>query len=170
MKTRISTQRLGLSVAGFLLGEALIYIALLTLISGFAFAAFFKGLSISQDLKRNTNGIARTLQTGEQWRSDIRTASGPLVLVREEGAVALEIPGEHGVTVYLFHNRGVWRRSGGGRWREVLPQVKISEMKREQRKHAVCWSWDIELMTRKQLVRVPPLFSFRAVEPLTATQ
>lgn len=147
-----------------MLGEALIYIALLALISGFALAAFFKGLSISQDVKRNTNGIARVLKAGEVWRSDLRNADGPPKIVREDATVAMEIPTHDGLTVYLFQNGVVWRRSDQGMWREVLSGIKNSQMTREERKHTVAWSWDIELASRKQLVRVPPLFSFRTVE------
>src|SRR5215470_16859351 len=77
---------------GYLLVECLVYIAVLAVVMGVAFSAFYRCLSSWRDLARNTDDIARVLKAGEIWRADIRAAAGPLQPVEGPDFSALEIP------------------------------------------------------------------------------
>ena len=149
---------------GFLMVDCLIYIVVWSVIVGLAFSSFYRCLSSSRDLSRNANDVVRALQAGERWRDDIRAASGPPRLVAEDGGVAFEIPTPSSLTVYIFEKNSIWRKADlAAPWQKVLAGVKSSRMERSPRKKVVAWSWEVELQTKKQQVRVTPLFNFVAV-------
>jgi hypothetical protein len=149
---------------GFFMIDCFIYMALFGLVMGLAFAAFYRCLDFSRDLNRNAADIARTLKAGENWRDDIRAATATPQTVTEEGYTALEIPQSSRVVVYIFFDGAVWRKANLQTPMEmVLSGVKSSRMERQPRRQLAAWSWAIELRSRKQFVRVPPLFNFLAV-------
>lgn len=152
------------SAGGFLMVDCLIYIVVWSVIVGLAFSSFYRCLSSSRDLSRNANDVVRALQAGERWRDDIRAATGPPRLVTENDAVAFEIPTPSSLTVYIFEKDSIWRKADlAAPWQKVLAGVKSSRMERSPRKKVVAWSWEVELQTKKQQVRVRPLFNFVAV-------
>lgn len=150
----------------FLMIDCLLYIALLSVITGFAFAAFYKCMDIHRDLNRNATDIVRALKAGERWRSDIRESIAAPQFLKEGDFAALEVPKSSGVVVYLFSNGSVWRQENlQAPWKEFLSGIKASRMERSPRERVVAWTWELELRSRKQIVRMPPLFSFVAVSP-----
>lgn len=153
---------------GYLLIEYLIYIAVLAVVMGVAFAAFYRFLDHARDLARNTDDILRTLQVGELWRADIRAAIAPPEARIGQGANACEITRTNGPVVYLFGDGAIWRQEGSAAAKVVLPRVRASAVSREQRHGITCWRWEVELQTRRKIVRVRPLFTFLAV-PLQTT-
>jgi type II secretory pathway component PulJ len=150
-------------VEGYMLIECLVYIAVLAVVMGVAFSAFYRCLSNSRDITRNTDDIVRALQAGEIWRADVRSAAGPLVPVESDDFSALEIPTSSGTVAYVFHDNAVWRKGSEGDAKPMLSGVKASRMVKDQRKKVVCWRWELELGTRKKIVRMRPLFTFQAV-------
>jgi hypothetical protein len=151
---------------GYVMIESLIYIVVWMVIVGLAFSAFFRCLSSSRDLSRNADDIARVLKAGERWRQDIREAQDVPRIVVENDITALEIPKQSGLTVYVFEQNAIWRRSGlEAPWQTVLAGVKSSRVLRQPRRNVVAWIWEVELQTKKKVVRVPPLFNFLAVAP-----
>jgi hypothetical protein len=143
--------------------ECLVYIAVLGVVMGVSFAAFYTCLSNSRDLTRNTDDMVRALQTGEAWRTDIRTALAPPQAVEARDFSAVEIPAGHGTIAYVFHHNAVWRKTPGGELKPVLLGVKDSRMLREVRGKVTIWRWELELGTKRKNVRLRPLFTFQAV-------
>jgi hypothetical protein len=158
MKTKSVTRD-----AGYLLIEYMIYMGLAVVVIGVAFAAFYKFFDHSRDLSRNAEDIIRVLRVGELWRADIRNATAPPQLRTEEGLVACEMTSTNSRIAYVFADGAVWRQAGDDPPRQVLPRVRASQMIQEQRDAMTCWRWELELQTRKKVVRVRPLFTFLAV-------
>jgi hypothetical protein len=159
----LRTGQFNRSNGGYLLVEYMIYIALLALVMGLAFSAFYRFFDHSRDLTRNSDDILRTLRVGELWRADIRQAIAPPEVRTEGELVACEIARANGRVAYIFAENAVWRQEGQAAARQVLPRVGASAMNGEERHGVVCWRWELELQTRRKIVRVRPLFSFRAV-------
>ena len=151
---------------GIMLIDCLVYISLLALILGLAFAAFYRTLEHSTRLDRNAADIVRALNAGERWRADVRSASGAIRTVNDTNGVALHIPRGQGVITYVFRESAVHREeSPGGRREVVLPNVKTSGFFRDSRQHVVGWRWELELQGKQEVSRVKPMFSFLAVAP-----
>ncbi|MEW6158200.1 MAG: hypothetical protein AB1813_12250 [Verrucomicrobiota bacterium] len=151
------------NVAGYLLVEMMIYIILFAVVMGMAMAAFSKCLDISRDLDRNASDIIQATRAGERWRADIRSAAQPPKEVELDGRNFFEIETTEGLIVYHFGAGIVWRKEGEQSWRPLLSRVKSSRMIADRRQFVQGWSWEIEMQSRKRIVRVPPLFSFLAV-------
>ncbi len=143
--------------------ECLLYIAVLALVMTLAFGAFYRCLDNSRDLSRRTEEILRTLRVGELWRTDIRQAVGPPVLANDPELHAFEIPTTNGLVVYGFGNGAIWRKAGDHEPKQILPQVKASRMVQDQLRNVTSWRWELELATKKKLVKVRPLFTFEAI-------
>jgi len=79
---------------------------------------------------------------------------------------ACEIPRTNGLVVYLSGDGNVWRKEGEAAPKLVLPRVKSSLMLSDSRQSATARCWELELGTRKKVVRVRPLFTFLAVPSL----
>jgi type II secretory pathway component PulJ len=148
---------------GYMLIECLIYMALFTVVIGLAFSAFYRFLDHSRDLARNAEDILRTLRVGELWRADIRQAIAPPEIHNEQGLAACEIPQTNGRVAYVFADGAVWRQADETPPKQVLPRVRTCAMAPEQRDGVAFWRWELELQTRKKVVRVHPLFTFEAV-------
>jgi len=65
---------------GVLLIECMVYIALFALIFGLAMATFNLCWDDSKALHYATDDIAAALYAGEQWRADIRNATGDITV------------------------------------------------------------------------------------------
>lgn len=149
---------------GIALIDCLAYIAVLSVILGMAFLAFYRAGDHSRDLTRNAADITRTLHAGERWREDVRTASGPPRLEQENGAPLFRLRHASGEIAYAFRDGAILRRAlPNTNWVSVLPAVVASSMRTEARQHVTCWHWDIELKGRQKVARVRPIFSFAAV-------
>jgi type II secretory pathway component PulJ len=148
---------------GYLLIEYLIYIAVLAVVMEVAFSAFYRCLDNSRDLARNSEDILRVLRVGEVWRADIRGAVAPPRIIVEGNLSACEIPQTNSLIVYLSGDGSVWRKQGEAAPREVLPRVKASRILKDAHKDVTSWRWELELATRKKVVRLRPLFTFEAV-------
>jgi hypothetical protein len=144
--------------------DCLVYIALLALILGLAFSAFYRTMEHTTRLERNVSDIVRALRAGERWRDDVRSATGPVRMATNDAQVALRIPTATGEIVYGFRDGAVVRETRpGGQREEVLPRVKASEFHRDSRRHVTGWRWELELRGRQEVTRVRPLFTFLAV-------
>ena len=152
--------------SGFTLLECIVYCALLLLVSGLAFATYYRVTENNRDLRRNAADIVRTLQAGERWREDIRRASGPLQLTEAQAGQELAIPQTNGVVKYAFRDGTVWRQAGP-RPEEALAGVVSSAMLKDVRQFVTAWRWEVQLKGRHHVARVTPLFTFEAVEKET---
>ena len=154
---------------GIMLIDCLVYISLLALILGLAFAAFYRTLEHSTRLERNAADIVRALHVGGRWRADVRSATGALRVSNDTNGVALHIPRGQGGIAYVFREGAVHREETvDGRREVVLPNVKVSGFFRESRQHVAGWRWELELQGKQEVSRVRPMFSFLAVAPQKA--
>ena len=149
---------------GIMLVDCLVYISLLALILGLAFAAFYRTLEHSTRLERNAADIVRALHVGERWRADVRSATSAIRVINDTNGVALRIPRDQGSIAYIFREGVVHREeTPGGRHEVVLPNVKVSGFFQESRLHVSGWRWELELQGKQEVSRVKPMFSFLAV-------
>jgi hypothetical protein len=149
---------------GMMLIDCLAYIALLALILGLTFSAFYRTTENSRNLAGNAGDIVRALNAGERWREDLRASSGPPRSEEENGAPILRLPQAGGDVSYAFRDGAVFRRAlPNTNWTALLPAVAFSTMHAEPRSQVICWHWDIELKGRQKVARVRPVFSFVAV-------
>jgi hypothetical protein len=144
--------------------DCLSYIGILALILGMAFLAFYRATDHSRDLARNAADITRTLNAGERWREDVRTATAAPRADIEGGASLLRLPHAAGEIAYVFRDRAVFRRAlPNTNWTKLLPNVAGSTMRSEPRRQVTCWHWDVELEGHQKVARLRPVFSFEVV-------
>jgi hypothetical protein len=149
---------------GILILECIVYLALVFLIVGLGYVAFYRGWDNSANLRLNAEQIARALTTGERWREDVRTATGPLRLEESTGEQVLHLPHGSGEVTYRAAQGGIWRQASGRAVSiEVLDRVNSSRMQLDQRRNVKAWRWELELGTREKKRRIKPLLTFEAV-------
>jgi hypothetical protein len=142
-----------------LLTECLVYMALLVVVLGLAYEAYYRCEENSKRLNQNVDDIVRVLQAGELWREDIRTAQA--VTASE---ASLRLAQSNATVEYVFEGNAVWRRAGGQvAPARFLPGVKASRMEKDERRHVTAWRWEVELASREKAPRYRPFFTFEAV-------
>jgi hypothetical protein len=149
---------------GFSLIECLAYIALLVMVLGFATKIFFQSWDDSNALRRNADDIVRVLHAGDQWRADVRAATGPVQLTDAAGVEQLRIPAFPGDIVYTFSNGELRRQAGAGAASQAwLSNVKSSQMQSDSQQDVMAWRWELELKTARRATLFRPLFTFETV-------
>jgi Tfp pilus assembly protein FimT len=149
---------------GFTLIECLAYIGLLAVVLGVATRLFFQSWDDSKALRRNADDIVRILHTGDQWRDDVRAATGLVQVTDADGVEQLRIPASTGEIVYTFSNGELRRQAGAAAVNRVwLSNVKSSQMQSDSRRDVTAWRWELELKTVKKTARWRPLFTFETV-------
>jgi hypothetical protein len=143
---------------GIMLLEALVYIAVLTIVLGCGTALLYRSWGHNVALRRTSDDIIAALNAGELWRSDIRSAAGHIKGNAEE----LRIPTGKGEIVYSFTRNDV-RRSSPNQPTRRLTNVKSSQMLAEKRGQVAVWRWEVELNSNHKKVQLRPLFTFEAV-------
>jgi hypothetical protein len=145
--------------SGMLLIECLVYMALLAVVLGLSYGAYYRCEENSNRLNSQIDDVVRALQAGERWRDDIRAA---LAVTTAEDSLRLV---QSNATVdYMFDGDAVWRRAGAGAPpARFLPRVKSSRMETDARREVTAWSWKVELLTRGAPQRYRPFFTFEAV-------
>jgi hypothetical protein len=156
---------------GFTLIECLVYMGLLFLILGMAYAAMYRSMDASTALRRNANDIVQALKVGEQWRDDVRNVTGPIHSDKTDLQFTLHLPHAQTEVEYCFSTNAVSRRVGSEEWSVVLDHVKNSAFVSDRREKVTAWRWEIELQpSRKRISRIQPLFTFVAVPPTDFAQ
>jgi hypothetical protein len=142
-----------------LLMECLVYMALLVVVLGLAYGAYYRCAENSNRLNKNVDDMVRVLQLGERWREDVRTAQA--VTASEE---SLRLTQSNATVEYVFERNEVWRRAGAqAALTPFLGGVKASRMEKDERRHVTAWTWEVELAAREKAPRYRPLFTFEAV-------
>jgi prepilin-type N-terminal cleavage/methylation domain-containing protein len=156
--------RIKRTTRGFSLIECLAYLAVLGVVMGMAFTAFFRVQENSLDLRRNADDILRATRLGERWREDIRLATARPFIAANGAWVEFVIPQEQGAVKYAFSNGTVWRKPADrDKTVAVMKGVKDSRMELDARQRVNAWRWELELASKQKDPRVKPLFSFLAV-------
>ncbi len=139
--------------------EVLVFIALMAVILGLAYQAFWRCSDNSKRLQQNAADILAAVQAGERWREDIRLARD--IAADAEG---VKIVQSGDAIEYRFSGQALWRCSAqSGRTIRLLSNVKASEMRPETRRQVSAWRWELELQSRKAPPYLRPLFTFEAV-------
>lgn len=148
----------------FTLIEMLVYMGVMVIILGLAYAATYKSMDASAALRRNASDISRALEAGERWRADVRSANAlPRIETAGNGPI-LHLPQPRGEIAYRFSSNSVLRRVQSGSWSVILRDVQNSAMLADKRDNVAAWRWELELQTsRKTITRTRPLFTFISV-------
>lgn len=159
---------------GYLLIEALVYIAVIVVLFGAGYAAMYRCVDSSIALRRNADDITSALHAGERWRADVRAATRPVRVETTLSGQFLYLEGAAGTVAYRFSTNAITRRLGMGPWVRLLPNVRSSTMSADQRQQVTAWRWELELQPRPtgsiKPGRVRPLFTFIAVPGRPSTQ
>jgi hypothetical protein len=150
---------------GYLILETGVYIFVLLILMGVAYAAMYRCIDRSVALHKNADALISALRAGEHWRADVRAATG--AIRTQEDSPQLLIPTGHGEILYRFETNAILRRAGSNSWYTLLPNVRSSQMQSDARQHTAAWRWELELLPVKKdgsnTNRIRPLFTFIAV-------
>jgi glucan biosynthesis protein len=145
--------------------------AVLFVVLGTATVCFNRCWDDSKQLRRNADDITRSLHAGEQWRADVRAATGEIHVINEAGGQEVTIPERAARIVYNFSGGEVRRQAGASaRPALLLKRVRSSQMQPESRPHVTAWRWELELAPVKKNARIRPLFTFETVAGHPRTQ
>jgi hypothetical protein len=149
---------------GIALIECMVYIAVVMPILGIGLSLYLKLLSFHRDLDRNADDIARSLKAGEVWRTDIRSAVGPIETTRTDEGRFLIVPTAIGSIRYHFDQQALWRQDELAKSETIfLHSLTECEFIQETRSRVTAWRCEIQLKTKMKTVRIQPKFSFLAV-------
>ena len=149
---------------GILLTECLVYFAVFSVLTGVAMGAFYLCWNQTQALSYATDDIRAALRAGEQWRADVRAATGRIAVESESLGARVLIPRREGAVVYHFESGTLRRETANATGsRLVLPRLTTSTMRAEVRNGVIAWRWELELASRRPETQLPLLFTFEAV-------
>jgi hypothetical protein len=150
----------------YLLTEALVYIGLVFVLLGVAYAGLYRFMDNSVLLRRYSEDISRAMHAGERWRADIRLAVAGFRLETNPDGAILHLKTAHGEIAYTTRQGAVLRRIDAGPWATVLNNVRSSSMLSDVKYNVTAWRWELELQPQiKGAIkpgRVRPLFTFLA--------
>jgi hypothetical protein len=158
-------QRRGGKLArGYMMIECLVYIGVLFALLGVGYAALYRCIASSVNLRRSADDLTRAMHVGELWRADVRSAGTGVRIETAEGAPVLHLNSTNGSVDYRFADNTLFRRTGDGPWTGLLQNVISSRFESDPRRNAVAsWRWELELQPRSKPGRFKPLFTFIAV-------
>lgn len=119
----------------------------------------------SKSLIGTTDDVGKALRAGEIWRADVRNASGTINIEKGTSGEVVKIPEGDKEILYSFASGEVRRRIESSTSSELLlPEVKSSEMKSNERGGVTAWQWELELAQRPKGPRLALLFTFEAAQ------
>jgi hypothetical protein len=135
------------------------------ILSGIAMGSFYLCWDHSKSLIGTTDDISRALRAGELWRADVRSASGTINIEKTASGEMVKIPEGEKEILYSFASGEVRRQIVSSPSSELLlPKVKSSEMKSNERGGVTAWQWELELPQRPKGPRLSLLFTFEAAQ------
>jgi len=152
-----------------MLVECMVYVALFAVVTGLAFAAYYRSEQTARSLHRNATDILRVVKTGELWRQDVRQATAPIQLVEAPDLQVMHVPQGTNEVLYAFADEEIRRRaSPASPWVKLVPKVKSARLQLDQRQMVSAWRWEVELKSPQKAPKIKPLFTFQAVVPARA--
>jgi hypothetical protein len=142
--------------------EMLAYIGVIMLLLGVGYAATDRCIRSSIRLRLSVQDVTTALHAGEQWRTEVRSATAPVRTTDSETGKTIVIPTPDGEISYRFFDGNVLRHSGQAPWVRILSNVKHSTMEPETRHETTIYHWELELQPRAQGAHMKPLFTFLA--------
>jgi hypothetical protein len=163
---KLKTYAVRYRLAGISLIECLVYIAVFSILLGVGTAAFFFCWDHTKAVAYATGDIESALRAGENWRADIRSATGSISVETTALGQVVTIPEIGKEVVYRLANGELRRQTvPEGVSHLLLPRVKNSQMQSAPRGSVSAWRWDLELIERRRETHLPLLFTFEAVTP-----
>lgn len=152
------------ALRGISLIEMLVYMGVLFVIIGVGYSALYRCMDNSTALRHSADDIANALHAGEDWRADLRAASGNIQIENLPDEQVIHLSGTRGEVSYRFADHAIFRRLANNGWSPLLANVKDSSFMADPRNKVTAWRWELELQPHtKKLSRVTPLFTFIAV-------
>lgn len=145
--------------------ECVVYLAVFALVLGLAFMALHRTWKIHHLLQQDAQDVASALHAGEQWRADVRQATGPISAGDGSADFLIQIPGRHGSIVYRLVGGTLRREIPGQSSSALLTNVRAASMTPDRRQQVTAWRWELELKSRAPKRKLHPLFTFLAVPP-----
>jgi hypothetical protein len=137
----------------------MVYLSLLTVIFGLAYAAYWRCLDNSKRLQLNAAEILQAVEAGERWRDDVRLSQSASV---QGDLLTLVQPGD--TVEYRFDNQSILRHSARSNQTVcLLRNVKFSGISPDLRREVHAWKWELEMQSAKKPPFLRPLFTFEAV-------
>jgi hypothetical protein len=158
----ISTKR---PASGFMLIQCLVYLAVFAVLTGVGLGAFYLCWDHAKAMTYATDDIGMALRAGEQWREDVRQATGKILIERTAGGERVRIPHRDREIIYRFESGEVRRVLPESHIHQLLlPKVRSSDMSLELRNGATAWRWELELVVTRPETQLPLLFTFEAAQ------
>jgi hypothetical protein len=152
-------------LAGVMLIECLVYIAVFGILLGGGTAVFYFCWDHTKAVMYATNDITAALRAGERWRADVRAATGNISVATTAADEVVQIPEAKGEIIYRFESGEVRREIPTMHQSQLLlPKVKTSQMSLALRGSVSAWHWELELKERRKETHLPLLFTFEAVQ------
>ena len=150
---------------GMMLLECLVYISVFAIVLGGATTVFYYCWDHSQAVIYATDGITSALHTGERWRSDVRAATGKIIVETTATGEVVRIPQGATTISYRFESGEISRQiSTSGKTILLLANVKTSQMEMEARGPVTAWRWELETVPRRKETLLPLRFTFEAAQ------
>ena len=152
-------------VAGIMLTECLVYIAVFAILTSIGMAAFYFCWDHTKAVIIATDDIAAALRAGEHWRADVRHATGKISVETTPDGELLRIPRGKDEVFYSYQNGAIRRKLASANYSELMfAKVKTSQMKMDLRGSVTAWCWELELTQRRPETQLPLLFTFEAAQ------
>ena len=152
-------------VAGIMLTECLVYLAVFALVVGEGTVAFYYCWDHSKMLVYAADDITSALRAGEHWRADVRAATGKISVETTAAGMVARIPEATNEIVYRFESGEVRREiPAANKSQLLLPKAEASQMKAETRGDVTAWCWELSLKPRRAESQKPLRFTFEAAQ------
>ncbi len=145
---------------GFTLIECLVYMMLISVVSGVAMLSLGRLWTATGRLRQNADDLQAALRAGEQWRADVQSAQGQVEAFPD--GTGCRIHATAGVIEWRWAEGSV-RRHAAGPDAVWLARVRRSGMSEESRQKVRCWRWELALEAHGKKAHMEPLFTFVAV-------
>jgi hypothetical protein len=150
--------------AGIMLMECLVYLGVFAVLLGGGTAVFYFCWDHTRATVLTADDVQTVLLEGEQWRKDVRAATGKISIQTTPTGEMLKIPVGQMEIVYRQEAGELRREIPAQKRSKAFPvKVKTSEMKPEVRGGVAAWRWELELMPPRKETHLPLLFTFEAV-------
>jgi len=142
--------------------ECLVYITAAAVVFGAGTAALYRAMEDHAALRRSTEDITQAMAAGEQWRKDVRAATGKIEIAPDGNGFQVS-QGDDWASYKWVDGKLMRQTSQSPQWLAVLQHVKTVEFISERRDGVPGWRLELELKPRRERNPVKPLFTFLAV-------
>ena len=164
MKMRPNSSRFR-AEAGILLTECLVYLAVFSVATGLAMAAFYFCWDHTRGVIFTANEVESALRAGEDWRADVRAATGKITVETVTAGETVRIPVGRKQIIYRFAAGELRREIPAQHISQLLlAKVRASEVATEPRAGVAAWRWELELTPELKHAQFPLRFTFEAAQ------